>query len=406
MATMVVLAVVAILKEREALTMAYEDQNVNSGAAETDNFSQAEVTEAAGEVAAEAYEVENYAREAYEHKSTLDDEQIKKLSKKKISKGELKRQSVLLIIGLIFVLYGLLFYYLPLGGWIMAFQNYKIKTGLLHSKFVGFDKFKFMFEFDRFEYALETTGNVFSALKTWINNVVFVRTIRNTIGMGALNLVTTFIMAIVFAILLNEVKNKFGKRLVQTISYLPHFLSWIIVCGIIHDSLSSTGIVNDVLRFFHIVDDSYNFFAHPLWFWPIVAFSNVWKETGWNAIIYLAAITAIDPSLYEAAEIDGAGRWAKIRYITLPSIAPTIVILLVMNIGNLLNAGFEVQYLLGNGLVQDVSQTIDIYVLNWGVGQTDYSLGTAAGIFKSVVAIILIVVANTIVKKLGQESLF
>lgn len=406
MATMVVLAVVAILKEREALTMAYEDQNVNSGAAETDNFSQAEVTEAAGEVAAEAYEVENYAREAYEHKSTLDDEQIKKLSKKKISKGELKRQSVLLIIGLIFLLYGLLFYYLPLGGWIMAFQNYKIKTGLLHSKFVGFDKFKFMFEFDRFEYALETTGNVFSAFKTWMNNVVFVRTIRNTIGMGALNLVTTFIMAIVFAILLNEVKNKFGKRLVQTISYLPHFLSWIIVCGIIHDSLSSTGIVNDVLRFFHIVDDSYNFFAHPLWFWPIVAFSNVWKETGWNAIIYLAAITAIDPSLYEAAEIDGAGRWAKIRYITLPSIAPTIVILLVMNIGNLLNAGFEVQYLLGNGLVQDVSQTIDIYVLNWGVGQTDYSLGTAAGIFKSVVAIILIVVANTIVKKLGQESLF
>ncbi|MCR4928378.1 MAG: ABC transporter permease subunit [Lachnospiraceae bacterium] len=386
--------------------MAYEDQNVNSGAAETDNFSQAEVTEAAGEVAAEAYEVENYAKEAYEHKSTLDEEQIKKLSKKKISKGELKRQSVLLIIGAIFVLYGLLFYYLPLGGWIMAFQNYKIKTGLLHSKFVGFDKFKFMFEFDRFEYALETTGNVFSAFKTWINNVVFVRTIRNTIGMGALNLVTTFIMAIVFAILLNEVKNKFGKRLVQTISYLPHFLSWIIVCGIIHDSLSSTGIVNDVLRFFHIVDDSYNFFAHPLWFWPIVAFSNVWKETGWNAIIYLAAITAIDPSLYEAAEIDGAGRWAKIRYITLPSIASTIVILLVMNIGNLLNAGFEVQYLLGNGLVQDVSQTIDIYVLNWGVGQTDYSLGTAAGIFKSVVAIILIVVANTIVKKLGQESLF
>ena len=386
--------------------MAYEDQNLNSGAAETDNFSQAETAEAVTDSTDEAYEVENYALEAYEHKSSLNEEQIKKLSKKRISKGELKRQSVLLIIGAIFVLYGLLFYYLPLGGWIMAFQNYKIKTGLLHSKFVGFDKFKFMFEFDRFEYALETSGNVFSAFKTWMNNVVFVRTIRNTIGMGALNLVTTFIMAIVFAILLNEVKNKFGKRLVQTISYLPHFLSWIIVCGIIHDSLSSTGIVNDVLRFFHIVDDSYNFFAHPLWFWPIVAFSNVWKETGWNAIIYLAAITAIDPSLYEAAEIDGAGRWAKIRYITLPSIAPTIVILLVMNIGNLLNAGFEVQYLLGNGLVQDVSQTIDIYVLNWGVGQTDYSLGTAAGIFKSVVAIILIVVANTIVKKLGQESLF
>ncbi|MBP5529963.1 MAG: sugar ABC transporter permease [Lachnospiraceae bacterium] len=331
---------------------------------------------------------------------------MKALSKKRISKGELKRQWILLLIGFIFVLYGLLFYYLPLGGWIMAFQNYKLKTGLLHSKFVGFDKFKFMFEFDVFEWGMETTGNFFKAMKIWIDKVVFVRTIRNTIGMGILNLVTTFIMAIVFAILLNEVRNKLGKRLVQTISYLPHFLSWIIVCGIVHDSLSSTGIVNELLRLFHIVDDSYNFFAHPGWFWPIVAFANVWKETGWNAIIYLAAITAIDPSLYEAAEIDGAGRWGKIRYITLPSIAPTIVILLVMNIGNLLNCGFEVQYLLGNGLVQDVAQTIDIYVLNWGVGQMDYSLGTAAGIFKSIVAILLIVVFNTVAKKLGQESLF
>ena len=216
------------------------------------------VTEAAesteGNAIDEAYEVENYAKDAYEHKSTLDDKQIKALSKKRISKGELKRQWILLLIGFIFVLYGLLFYYLPLGGWIMAFQNYKLKTGLLHSKFVGFDKFKFMFEFDVFEWGMETTGNFFKAMKIWIDKVVFVRTIRNTIGMGILNLVTTFIMAIVFAILLNEVRNKLGKRLVQTISYLPHFLSWIIVCGIVHDSLSSTGIVNDILRLLHIVD--------------------------------------------------------------------------------------------------------------------------------------------------------
>ena len=409
MATTVVYAVVAILREREAYTMANEaDQIVNTdeAAVETLENAGAEITETVSEVQTEEIVVENYAREAYEHKSTLDENQIKALSKKKISKGELKRQSILLIISAIFVAYGILFYYLPLGGWIMAFQNFKIKTGLLHSKFVGFDKFKFMFEFDMFSHALETSGSVFTAFKTWVNNVVFVRTIRNTLGMGILNLVTTFVMAIVFAILLNEVKNKLGKKLVQTISYLPHFLSWIIVCGIVHDSLSSTGIVNDLLRWFHIVDDSYNFFAHPLWFWPIVAFSNVWKETGWNAIIYLAAITAIDPSLYEAAEIDGAGRWGKIRYITLPGIAPTIMILLVMNIGNIINAGFEVQYLLGNGLVQDVSQTIDIYVLKWGVGQNDYSLGTAAGIFKSVVAILLIVISNNVAKKMGQESLF
>lgn len=128
--------------------------------------------------------------------------------------------------------------------------------------------------------------------------------------------------------------------------------------------LSGGGIVNELLLNFHIISQPINFFAHPGYFWPIVAFANVWKETGWNAIIYLAAITSIDPSLYEAAAIDGAGRWAKIKHVTLPGIKPTIIILLLMNVGNVLNAGFEVQYLLGNGLVQKVSQTIDIYVLN------------------------------------------
>ena len=137
-----------------------------------------------------------------------------------------------------------------------------------------------------------------------------------------------------------------------------------------------------------------------------MGFSNVWKETGWNAIIYLSAITAIDPSLYEAASIDGAGRLAKIKHIVLPGIRPTIMILLLMNVGNVLNAGFEVQYLLGNGLVQSVSQTIDIYVLKWGISQLDYSLGTAAGIFKSVASIILILIANQLSKHFGEERLF
>lgn len=265
----------------------------------------------------------------------------------------------------------------------MAFQNYKPRDGLLHSKFIGLDKFKFLF-----------------------GDASFIRVIRNTLAMGTINLVTSFVMAILFAILLNEVRWVLGKKMVQTISYLPHFLSWIIVTGILHDALSSTGIVNELLLNLGIIDKQINFFAHESYFWPIVAFSNLWKETGWNAIIYLAAITAIDPSLYEAASIDGAGRWAKIRYITLPGIKPTIIILLLMNVGNVLNAGFEVQYLLGNGLVQKVSQTIDIYVLNWGISQNDYSLGTAAGIFKSAVSIILIVIANRIAKHSGEESLF
>lgn len=170
--------------------------------------------------------------------------------------------------------------------------------------------------------------------------------------------------------------------------------------------LSGTGIVNELLVNMHIIDQPINFFAHTGYFWPIVAFANVWKETGWNAIIYLAAITSIDPSLYEAASIDGAGRWAKIKYVTLPGIKPTIIILLLMNVGNVLNAGFEIQYLLGNGLIQKVSQTIDIYVLKWGISQGDYAIGTAAGIFKSVVSIILIFIANKIAKHNGEEQLF
>ena len=302
---------------------------------------------------------------------------------KRITWKEISRQKFLMVCAAIFFVYGIVFYYVPLAGWVMAFQDYKPKDGLFGSKFVGLEKFKFLFSDD-----------------------VFLRDIRNTLAMGVLNLVTTFLMAIIFAILLNEVRNMFGKKLVQTVSYLPHFLSWIVVTGILHDALSSTGIINELLVNLGILNSPINFFANPGYFWPIVAFANVWKETGWNAIIYLAAITSIDPSLYEAAAIDGAGRWAKIKHVTLPGIKPTIIILLLMNVGNVLNAGFEVQYLLGNGLVQKVSQTIDIYVLKWGISQGDFAIGTAAGIFKSFVSIILIVIANQIAKRNGEEQLF
>ena len=301
----------------------------------------------------------------------------------KISGKELKRQRFLLVVSFFMVAYGIVFYYWPLTGWLMAFENYKPKKGLIGSKFVGLDKFKFLFEDD-----------------------VFIKVIRNTFAMGFINLVTTTIMAVLFAIILNEVRRTWIKKPIQTISYLPHFLSWIVVTGILHTSLSSSGIVNEILLKLGFINQSINFFAHPKYFWWIVAFAQNWKETGWNAIIYLAAITAIDPSLYEAASIDGADRLQKIRYITLPGIKPTFLILLLMNVGNVLNAGFEIQYLLGNGLVQSVSQTIDIYVLKWGISQNDYSLGTAAGLFKSAVSILFIVIANEIAKRYSEQRLF
>ncbi|NNJ29743.1 ABC transporter permease [Lacrimispora defluvii] len=308
---------------------------------------------------------------------------IGKVKKERINWKEIKKQKVLLLLSAGYVIYGFIFCYLPLAGWLMAFENYKPKAGFFHSEFIGLAKFRQLFLDDG-----------------------FIHVIRNTLAMGVINLVTTMVAAIMFAILLNEVKSQGGKKVVQTISYLPHFLSWIIVTGILHDALSGTGIVNDLLLRFHLLKEPLNFFAYPKYFWWIVAFANVWKETGWNAIIYLASITAIDTSLYEAAAIDGAGRWARIKYITLPGIKPTIIILLLMNAGNVLNAGFEVQYLLGNGLVQSVSQTIDIYVLKWGISQGDYSLGTAAGIFKSVVSISIILIANEMAKRAGEERLF
>lgn len=307
----------------------------------------------------------------------------KKRVKTKFDWKEFKRQKVLMFWAAIFVIYGVIFYYLPLGGWVIAFQNYKPALGMFKSEFVGFQKFQQLF-----------------------SDSSFLEVIRNTLAMGVINLVLTFVAAIVFAILLNEIRMKFAKKAVQTISYLPHFLSWIVVTGILRDILSGTGIVNELLMKAGATDQAINFFANPDYFWWIVGFSNVWKETGWNAIIYLAAITAIDPSLYEAAAIDGAGRWAKIRHIILPGIRPTVMILLLMNVGNVLNAGFEIQYLLGNGLVQSVSQTIDIYVLKWGISQGDYASGTAAGIFKSFVSIVLIVLANQFAKRTGDERLF
>ena len=200
---------------------------------------------------------------------------------KRFTWKEAKRQKFLLIVAFFMVVYGFIFYYYPLTGWLMAFQKYKPAKGILGSEFVGLDKFRFLFE-----------------------DATFIQVIRNTFAMGAINLVTTTFMAILFAILLNEIRSTFFKKTVQTISYLPHFLSWIIVTGILHDALSASGIVNELLLKWGVVKQNIDFFAHPEYFWGIVAFANNWKETGWNAIIYLAAITSIDPCLYEAASID------------------------------------------------------------------------------------------------------
>lgn len=293
------------------------------------------------------------------------------------------RQKQLILMAIPFVIYGFIFYYYPLAGWTMAFQKYK--PAAEEQMWIAWDKFKFLF-----------------------SNNEFPMVIRNTLAMSLLNLVFSLVFAIGFALLLNEVKSMRGKKVVQTISYLPHFLSWIIVAGIVSDVLSmETGIFNELLIRTNLISEPINFFATPKYFWWIIAFAVVWKETGWNSIIYLAAMTSINPDLYEAASIDGAGRFKKMIHITLPGIKSTIYVLLIINLGMIMNSGFEAQYLLGRDLTRATSYVIDVFVLNncFGAG-IDFSIGTAAGIFRSVVSIILIFVANQVAKAAGEERLF
>ena len=281
------------------------------------------------------------------------------------------------------MIYTFIFAYYPLTGWIMAFQNFRPAKGYWGSKFVGLDQFKFLF-----------------------GDLEFWRAFRNTVAMSMLNLVFGFLFAIVFALLLNEIRHTGFKRVTQTVSYLPHFLSWVIVCALVQGMLASDGIVNETLKALGLVNKSVLFLGEPAYFWWVVVFANVWKEMGWNSIIYIAAISGIDPALYEAAELDGAGRFRKMWHVTLPGIRSTIVVLLIMNLGSILNAGFEVQYLLGsNGLVVDVSQTIDIFVLKYGMSIGNYSLATAAGMFKTVISVAMVFGANAIANRLGENSL-
>ncbi|MBB3129271.1 putative aldouronate transport system permease protein [Paenibacillus rhizosphaerae] len=293
------------------------------------------------------------------------------------------QQKYLYLMSLPFVIWVFVFSYLPLWGWTMAFQNYKPARSFSEQKWVGFKYFHELFQDDRFYLVL-----------------------RNTLAMSFMGLILGFVVPIFFAILLNELRGMFFKRFVQTVSYLPHFVSWVVVAGIITKMLSiDGGAVNQILMALHLTDEPIQFMAKGSWFWYIVTGSDVWKETGWNTIIYLAAITGIDPELYEASRVDGASRWRQMWHITLPGIRSTISVLLIMSIGHLISIGFEKQFLLGNNLVSDYSEVLDLYALNYGLNMGRFSYGTAIGIFNSVVSIILLFTANGIFKKITKESI-
>ena len=293
------------------------------------------------------------------------------------------QQRALVLMSIPFVVWLFIFKYLPLWGWTIAFQDFKPAKSFWEQEWVGFKHFAFLFNDDRFLLVL-----------------------RNTIVMSLINLVLGFTTAITLALLLNEVRHLLFKRVVQTVSYLPHFLSWVVAVGIIQNVLAPDGIVNELLMRLGLINSEILFMGKGEWFWGIYGASIVWKDVGWNTIVYLAAMTMIDPAQYEAAEIDGAGRFKKMWHITLPGIKPVIVVLLIMQIGYLLESGFEAQYLMMNGMNMDYSENLDIFVLKYGINQFNYSLSVAASMFKTVVSFILLFAANNIAKRLGEARLY
>ncbi|SDC56003.1 putative aldouronate transport system permease protein [Paenibacillus sp. UNCCL117] len=304
------------------------------------------------------------------------------VGKKKRLWQQISKQRYLLLMSFPFVLWVFVFNYIPVWGWTMAFQNYRPGKSFWTQNWVGFEQFVELFSDERFYMVM-----------------------RNTLAMSFLSLLIGYTVPIVFAILLNEIRRAKFKKVIQTITYLPHFVSWVIVAGLIYKMLSiDSGIVNELLLFLHLIDEPVQFMAQPKSFWLIVTLSDMWKETGWNSIIFLAAIASIDPELYEAATIDGAGRFRRIWHITLPGIKTTIMVMLILSIGWLTSIGFEKQYLLGNPLVKDYAEVLDLYVLNYGINVGRYSYGTAIGIFNSVVSIILLLTANAIFKRFTKES--
>nr|WP_232016501.1 ABC transporter permease subunit [Paenibacillus baekrokdamisoli] len=280
------------------------------------------------------------------------------------------------------LLYFIVYRYIPMLGNIIAFQDFSPFRGFLNSEWIGFHHFKTIF-----------------------SDQEVIRVLWNTLLLSFLQIGFAFPVPIILAIMLNEIKNEWYKRIVQSIVYLPHFLSWVVVIGIVTIFLKNEGIVNRILNPLLGIEPI-SFLQQPGWFMPLVVLEVIWKEAGWGTIIFLAALSGINPSLYEAAVVDGANRWRQIWHITLPALRSTIVILFILRLGTVLDSGFEQIFLMLNPFTMDVGNVLDTYVYFKGIQNADFSFGTAVGLFKSVIGLILIFAANRLAKKYGEEGVF
>lgn len=286
---------------------------------------------------------------------------------------------VMLIPGII---YYLIFHYGPMAGVIVAFKDFDIFSGIFSSDWVGLTHFKKLFSSENFF-------------------VIF----RNSLAISFYKLAVCFPIPIALAIMLNEVRNRKFQRTLQTVVYLPYFLSWVVIAGIVTNLLSpSDGIINVLLK--AMGKDAVNFLASKSWFRTVLVLSDLWHGMGWNTVIFLAALTNIDPQLYEAARIDGAGKMQQIWHITLPGLKSTIIVLLLMKIGNIMNNGFEQIFLLYNPNVYDVADVFETYVYRIGLVDTRYDFATAVGLFKSCVSFVMLVTANKLARVFGERGIF
>ncbi|MGM0955606.1 MAG: ABC transporter permease [Bacillota bacterium] len=305
-----------------------------------------------------------------------------KKEKRKRLLNQLLSQKFLYVMILPGLIYFLVFKYVPMWGLIIAFQDYQPFLGILGSEWVGFKHFIRLF----------TEPTFFILLK-------------NTLILFAMNVVIFFPIPILLALLLNEVRLALFKKFVQTMIYIPHFMSWVIVVSLSFVLLTvDGGLINELIAFFG--GEKINFLLSQEWFRPMYILQVIWREAGWSTIIYLAAITAVDPQLYEAAKMDGAGRLRQMWHITLPAIKSVIVILLILKIGDTLELGFEHVYLLLNATNREVAEIFDTYVYTAGLKQGQFSYSTAVGLFKAAVGLILVMLANRLAKKFGEEGIY
>lgn len=296
---------------------------------------------------------------------------------------KLAAQKYLQIMSIAGIIWLLIFCYIPMYGIIIAFKDYNITKPITKAPWVGLQHFYDFFSDD-------------SCLMV----------IKNTLGISLYKLAVGFPLAIIFALLLNELSSAKFKRFVQTISYLPHFLSWVVLGGLMINWLSDSGMITQLFVKIGLLKEPIAYLAEPKYFWHLVVISDVWKELGWSAIIYLAAIAGIDPGLYEAATIDGATRFKKIWFITLPCIKGTIAVLFILAVSSILNSNFDQIFVLKNSLNYSASSVVDIYIYQMGMQAARFSFATAVGLLKSVIALFLLLAANFVTKKLTDSALF